>query len=216
MAVYVGTRFRGVPGACSPRSPAWSSSRPPSCSASAPLYFRYRHLPALDAALRGAVAAAAAMTLAMGLKVGTPLLRDPGAIALAVAAFVGGARAPLAAPPGRRGAGTARRALGVAATAARRGARRERAARWCRLAILFGSLSLVSFGGGNTVVPAMHRDAVDGAALAHRPPVRRSLRARAGRARTELAHREPDRLRGRGHHGRRRRDRRHARARAAR
>jgi chromate transporter len=29
-----------------------------------------------------------------------------------------------------------------------------------RLAILFGSLSLVSFGGGNTVVPAMHRDAV--------------------------------------------------------
>jgi chromate transporter len=28
------------------------------------------------------------------------------------------------------------------------------------LAILFGSLSLVSFGGGNTVVPAMHHDAV--------------------------------------------------------
>jgi chromate transporter len=30
-----------------------------------------------------------------------------------------------------------------------------------RLAMLFGSLSLVSFGGGNTVVPAMHHDAVD-------------------------------------------------------
>jgi chromate transporter len=29
-----------------------------------------------------------------------------------------------------------------------------------RLAVLFGSLSLVSFGGGNTVVPAMHQDAV--------------------------------------------------------
>jgi chromate transporter len=29
-----------------------------------------------------------------------------------------------------------------------------------RLAVLFGSLSLVSFGGGNTVVPAMHREAV--------------------------------------------------------
>jgi chromate transporter len=29
-----------------------------------------------------------------------------------------------------------------------------------RLAILFGSLSLVSFGGGNTVIPAMHREAV--------------------------------------------------------
>jgi len=29
-----------------------------------------------------------------------------------------------------------------------------------RLAVLFGSLSLVSFGGGNTVIPAMHREAV--------------------------------------------------------
>src|SRR5262249_58597789 len=53
------------------------------------LYFHCRHLPALDAALRGAVAAAAAMTLQMGVKVGRPLLRDPGAVALAVAAFVG-------------------------------------------------------------------------------------------------------------------------------
>jgi len=31
-----------------------------------------------------------------------------------------------------------------------------------RLTVLFGSLSLVSFGGGNTVVPAMHREAVLG------------------------------------------------------
>lgn len=29
-----------------------------------------------------------------------------------------------------------------------------------RLTILFGSLSLVSFGGGNTVLPAMHQEAV--------------------------------------------------------
>ena len=29
-----------------------------------------------------------------------------------------------------------------------------------RLVVLFGSLSLVSFGGGNTVIPAMHREAV--------------------------------------------------------
>lgn len=29
-----------------------------------------------------------------------------------------------------------------------------------RLATLFGSLSLVSFGGGNTVLPAMHQEAV--------------------------------------------------------
>ena len=32
--------------------------------------------------------------------------------------------------------------------------------RLARLAVLFGSLSLVSFGGGNTVVPAMHHEAV--------------------------------------------------------
>jgi hypothetical protein len=30
-----------------------------------------------------------------------------------------------------------------------------------RLSMLFGSLSLVSFGGGNTVLPAMHREAVE-------------------------------------------------------
>ncbi len=30
-----------------------------------------------------------------------------------------------------------------------------------RLTILFGSLSLVSFGGGNTVLPAMHHEAVE-------------------------------------------------------
>src|SRR5207302_1239887 len=34
-------------------------------------------------------------------------------------------------------------------------------ARLAGLAVLFGSLSLVSFGGGNTVVPAMHHEAVD-------------------------------------------------------
>jgi len=87
MAVYVGARFHGVRGALA--AVAGLVVVPTAILlALGAAYFHYRHLPALDAALRGAVAAAAAMTLAMGLKVGTPLLRDPGGLVLAAAAFV--------------------------------------------------------------------------------------------------------------------------------
>jgi chromate transporter len=86
MAVYVGARFRGVRGALAAVGGLVIVPTAILLGLGA-AYFHYRHLPALDAALRGAVAAAAAMTLAMGLKVGTPLLRDPGGIALAAAAF---------------------------------------------------------------------------------------------------------------------------------
>jgi chromate transporter len=87
MAVYVGARFGDVRGAL---AAVGGLVLVPTAIllALGAAYFRYRHLPLLDAALRGAVAAAAAMTLAMGLRVGTPLLRDPGGVALAVAAFV--------------------------------------------------------------------------------------------------------------------------------
>jgi chromate transporter len=88
MAVYVGTRFGGLPGMLSAVAGLVVVPTAILLGLGA-LYFHYRHLAALDAALRGAVAAAAAMTLAMGVKVGRPLLRDPGAVALAVAAFVG-------------------------------------------------------------------------------------------------------------------------------
>jgi len=87
MAVYVGTKFRGVPGALA--AVAGLVVVPTAILlVLGELYFRYRQLPALDDTLRGAVAAAAAMTIAMGLKVGTPLLRDPGGMVLALAAFV--------------------------------------------------------------------------------------------------------------------------------
>jgi chromate transporter len=88
MAVYVGTRFGGLPGMLAAVAGLVVVPTAILLGIGA-LYFHYRHLPALDAALRGAVAAAAAMTLQMGMKVGRPLLRDPGAVALAVAAFVG-------------------------------------------------------------------------------------------------------------------------------
>jgi chromate transporter len=87
MAVYVGARFGGVPGALAAVGGLVVVPTAILLALGA-AYFRYRHLPGLDAALRGAVAAAAAMTLAMGLKVGAPLLRDPGAVTLAAAAFV--------------------------------------------------------------------------------------------------------------------------------
>lgn len=87
MAVYVGARFRGAAGALAALSGL----------VLVPLaiviglgiaYFHYREVPALDATLRGAVAAAAGMTIAMGVKVIGPFLRQPVGLLLAAAAFV--------------------------------------------------------------------------------------------------------------------------------
>ncbi len=87
MAVFVGTQLRGVPGALAALLGLLG----------VPLliivglgvaYFHYHHVPQLQSVLAGAVAAATGMALSMGFKVGGPLLRDPVALALAVAAFV--------------------------------------------------------------------------------------------------------------------------------
>ena len=87
MAVYVGERFGGVRGVLAAVAGLVAVPTAILLGLGA-AYFHYRHLPALDAALRGAVAAAAAMTLAMGVKVGMPMTRDLGAFLLAAAAFV--------------------------------------------------------------------------------------------------------------------------------
>ncbi len=98
MAVFVGTQLRGVPGALAALVGLIG----------VPLliviglgvaYFHYHHVPQLQSVLAGAVAAATGMALSMGFKVGAPLLRDPVALALAVAAFVavGVLRLPLVA-----------------------------------------------------------------------------------------------------------------------
>jgi chromate transporter len=87
MAVYVGERFGGVRGVLAAVTGLVAVPTAILLGLGA-AYFHYRQLPALDSALRGAVAAAAAMTLAMGVKVGTPLIRDRGGLLLAVAAFV--------------------------------------------------------------------------------------------------------------------------------
>lgn len=87
MAVFVGARFRGLAGALAALSGLVLV--PLAIVIALGLaYFHYREVPALDALLRGAVAAAAGMTLSMGVKVLEPFLRQPGALALAAAAFV--------------------------------------------------------------------------------------------------------------------------------
>ncbi|HEV7731474.1 MAG TPA: chromate transporter [Candidatus Binatia bacterium] len=87
MAVFVGTQLRGMPGALAALLGLLG----------VPLliivglgvaYFHYHHVPQLQSVLGGAVAAATGMALSMGFKVGGPLLHDPVALALAVAAFV--------------------------------------------------------------------------------------------------------------------------------
>jgi chromate transporter len=87
MAVYVGARFGKARGALAALGGLVVVPTAILIALGA-AYFRYRQLPLLDAALRGGVAAAAAMTLVMGLKAGAPLVRDPVAVGLAVAAFV--------------------------------------------------------------------------------------------------------------------------------
>jgi len=87
MAVYVGARYGRLRGALA--SVAGLVLVPTAILLGlGAAYFHYRHLPALDAALRGAIAAAAGMTLAMGVKVASPLIRQPAGVALAAATFV--------------------------------------------------------------------------------------------------------------------------------
>lgn len=87
LAVFVGTKFRGVAGAiaatvgltCVPvlvvLAMGW-------------FYFTYREVPALQSVLKGMTAAAVAMTLAMAFKTGQKCLRGPVAVGLFVGMFV--------------------------------------------------------------------------------------------------------------------------------
>ncbi len=88
MAVYAGAKLRGLAGALAALAGLVLVPLAIVLALGA-AYFRYHHVPALDALLRGAVAAAAGMTLSMGVKVLGPVVRQPGALALAAAAFVG-------------------------------------------------------------------------------------------------------------------------------
>jgi chromate transporter len=87
MAVYVGTFFRGLPGALA--ALAGMLLVPFTLlMAIGLLYFQFHTLPALDRVLAGVVAAAAGMALSMGFKILDEYGKDPVALLLAGVTFV--------------------------------------------------------------------------------------------------------------------------------
>lgn len=87
LAVYVGTRFRGVAGAI---ATVFGLCFVPVLIAIglAVLYFNFHEIPDVQKILKGVAAAAVGLTLAMGLKTGGKFLKDPLAMLFCVAAFV--------------------------------------------------------------------------------------------------------------------------------
>ncbi|MBW4530929.1 MAG: chromate transporter [Aphanothece saxicola GSE-SYN-MK-01-06B] len=87
MAVYVGTCFRGLPGALA--ALAGMLLVPFTLLMGVGLlYFQFHTLPALDRVLAGVVAAAAGMALSMGFKILDEYWKDPVALLLAAVTFV--------------------------------------------------------------------------------------------------------------------------------
>jgi chromate transporter len=88
MAIYVGTRFHGLSGACA--ALAGLTLVPLAIMLGlGVVYFHYHRMPAFQAVLTGLVAAGAGLTLSMAVKSGMEIIRQPVAVALAVAAFIG-------------------------------------------------------------------------------------------------------------------------------
>jgi chromate transporter len=88
MAVYVGTHLRGLAGAAA--ALAGLTLVPLAIVLGlGVLYFGHRKTPGLQAIMAGLVAAAAGMTLSVGVKLSLGYVRQPVALLLAVAAFAG-------------------------------------------------------------------------------------------------------------------------------
>lgn len=88
MAIYVGQRFRGLPGALA--ALAGMLVVPLALLLTAGwAYFHFHEVPALRSVLGGVVAAAAGMALSMGFKLLGGYLRDPAGLAFGAAAFLG-------------------------------------------------------------------------------------------------------------------------------
>ncbi len=87
MAVFVGTKFRGIPGAA---AAVFGITFVPVVIilAMGIAYFSYHHLPALQSILKGAAAAAVALTFSMAIKTGKKCLSGPVPVVLFVATFV--------------------------------------------------------------------------------------------------------------------------------
>jgi chromate transporter len=88
LAVHVGTRYRGVAGATAALA---GLTLVPLLIVLVlgGLYFRHQQVPALKDSMSGLIAAAAGMTLAVAVRLAGQYRRDPVALGLAVAAFIG-------------------------------------------------------------------------------------------------------------------------------
>ncbi|MEO6052528.1 MAG: chromate transporter [Chthoniobacterales bacterium] len=88
LAVYVGTRFRGIAGAI---ATVFGLCLVPVLIALglAVAYFHYNAVPDVEKILKGMAAAAVGLTLSMGLKTGAKFLKDPIALVFGVLAFLG-------------------------------------------------------------------------------------------------------------------------------
>ncbi|MEO8205154.1 MAG: chromate transporter [Chthoniobacterales bacterium] len=88
LAVYVGTRFRGVAGAI---ATVFGLCLIPVLIALglAVAYFHYHQVPDVEKILKGMAAAAVGLTLSMGLKTGAKFLKEPVALIFGVLAFLG-------------------------------------------------------------------------------------------------------------------------------
>ena len=87
MAVFVGTKFRGIPGAL---ASAFGITFVPVLIilAMGVAYFKYNDVPALQSILKGAAAAAVALTFSMSIKTGEKCLRGVVPIILFGATFI--------------------------------------------------------------------------------------------------------------------------------
>ena len=87
LAVFVGVKFRGIPGAI---AAVFGLTFLPAliALALAYFYFSYHHVPAVQGVLKGAAAAAVAMTISMAFKTGEKCLRGAMPAALFAAIFV--------------------------------------------------------------------------------------------------------------------------------
>ena len=161
MAVYVGTHFRGLAGAAA--ALAGLTLVPLAIVLGlGVLYFGHRKTPGLQAIMAGLVAAAAGMTLSVGVKLSLGYVRQPVALAARPGRVRGGGRHAVAAPARARGARSHRDRLVLAARArrARGGTSGVSGGTLVALIWVFASASVVSFGGGNIVLPELHRQSV--------------------------------------------------------
>ena len=87
MAVFVGTKFRGIPGAV---AATFGITFVPVLIilAMGIAYFKFHHVPALQSILKGAAAAAVALTFSMSIKTGQKCLKGSVPMILFLATFI--------------------------------------------------------------------------------------------------------------------------------